>query len=101
MICIPIQTPDHIDDMIVVILDSSNIVRMNKADPAEVKCKELGKHLVNPRISICLEEMTPDLEKLLKSGDVRKIMEFLSRGFKFLPHLGDTDEKPKSFLKGK
>jgi hypothetical protein len=101
MICIPVQTPNHKDDHLVIVLDVDNFIRMGQADPAEVKCKELGKQLVNPRIMITHEKMTPDFEKLLKTGDVRKIVEFLSRGFKFLPHLGDSDEKPKSILKGK
>ena len=95
MLCLPIESRDHRNDKLIVILDSDNLIRMGQADPCAVNCKDLGKKLVNPKLIICHEKMTPEFMALLKCGDLEKIGKFLERGFQFRPDLGDHDGKPE------
>lgn len=94
MIVIPVESKDHKSDAVIVILDSQNFERMKEADPAQIPLHngKHGKRLINPLICICYEEMTPEMETVLKSGNPDLISKFLTRGFKFRPELGDHDD---------
>ena len=91
MLMIPIQTPNHTEDMLIVVLDGGNLERMAHADPAEVQLRTCGKTLVNPAILICHEEDSPELARLLQQRDIHAIVKFLQRGFEFRPDKGDHD----------
>lgn len=92
---IPIQTRGHVADKLIVILTGESLARMAKADPAEVRCNTLGCELVNPAILICHEEESPELTAVLATGDLKTIVNFLQRGFVFLPEKGDHDGPPE------
>jgi hypothetical protein len=93
---IPIETEDHAADMLVVVLDSANLERMKKADPAEVKMKEIPKNLVNPIITICYEHGSPEFKRLVQAGDLKALLKFLARGWEFRPDKGDHEGGPES-----
>lgn len=95
MLILPIETIGNTADMLIVILEPDNVERMAKADPAEIKLAETGKRLVNPKILICSETVTPELIKILKTKDVGLICEHLQRGLQFRPDLGDHDNGPQ------
>lgn len=94
MIVLPIETPNHADDVLIIVLGDDSLERMARADPAEVKCKELGRNLINPRVVICHEKDSPEFARLLQARNLSKICEFLSRGFAFRPDKGDHDRGP-------
>lgn len=96
MLILPIESPDHQDDHLIVILNEHSLERMQAADPAEIKLRETGKRLVNPTITLCFEKSSPELAKLLHSGNLPRIIAFLRRGWKFRPELGDHDHGPRS-----
>lgn len=100
MLTIPIESADHKSDMLIVVLDSDNLIRMGKADPAEVKCRELGKRLVNPSVLICHEPATKALMDVVATRDLKKIVKYLQRGWEFRPDLGDNDKPPEVLVKG-
>ena len=100
MLTIPIESTDHRNDVLIVILDSDNLIRMGQADPAEVKCKELGKKLINPSVLICHEPATQELMRVVNTRDLKKIVAYLQRGFQFQPDRGDNDDPPKVLVKG-
>jgi hypothetical protein len=95
MICIPIESADHKSDLLVIILEESSIERMRRADPFQVDCADFDKHLVNPRICICLEHDRNKLARFINSNDMRGLSEWLTRGFEYRPDLGDHDEGPR------
>lgn len=97
MLMLPIETPGHIADALVVILDDANIERMRAADPAEVPLRKSGFNLVNPTVLVCHEKPTPELTRLLNSKDVSAIISYLQRGWKFRPEKGDHDRGPERF----
>lgn len=97
MIILPIETADHEHDAIIVVLDPANIERMKMADPAEVVLQQIGKQLVNPTIMICLERPSKEWTRILQSGDLKAIIKFLQRGWKFRPDKGDHDRGPERF----
>lgn len=96
MILLPIETEGHKEDAVIIVLDPSQIERLNMADPAEVVLRQTGKHLVNPTIQICLERPSKEWTRILQSGDLKAILKFLGRGFKFRPDKGDHDRGPES-----
>lgn len=95
MILIPIQSPDHKEDALVIILDATNIDRMNVADHAEILLRECGRNLVNPAILLCYEEPTPKMMGFVNSRDVKGLIKYLRRGFEFCPEKGDHDNGPR------
>lgn len=95
MLALPIESTDHKNDAIILILGPENLERMKTGDPAEFIAKQSGKHLVNPKLLICYEEPSPQLTQLLQGGDLRKIIEYLQRGWKFRPEIGDHDNGPQ------
>lgn len=94
MLMMPISNPKG-RDAVVIVLDPSNIERLKKHDPVEILSFG-GKVLHNPRIFICYEEDSPELNRLVQSGDHGKLLDFLGRGFEFHPELGDHDRGPES-----
>jgi len=96
MIIVPMASANHKNDRLVIILDKTNVERMKGADPAQIICKEFPIGLVNPSIMVCYEEDSPKLNQLINSGDIEGLLEFVNRGFKFRPDLGDSDRGPKS-----
>ncbi len=96
MLIVPIESPDHTEDAVLVVLDDENLARMAKADPAEVKLRETGRHLVNPLVVICHEKPSPELQRAIQTRDLKKIIAFLQRGWEFRPDKGDSDNPPHS-----
>lgn len=99
MFMIPIETVDHVEDAVVVILDPGTVERMKVGDPAEAVLRDAPTNLVNPTILICLEEPGPEFDRVMASGDLKKVLEYLRRGFQFRPDLGDHDRGPESVAK--
>ena len=74
----------------------SSDLRMKQADPAEIRLRECGKILVNPIVHICFETPSPEWNRLVQSGDLKAILKYLIRGWKFQPGQGDHDRGPDS-----
>lgn len=91
LVAIPVQTPGHRADLLVIVLGPSNLARMRNADPTQVECAKTGKLLVNPTVIVAYEEPSEEWKAALASGDLATIGKFLERGFAFKPHLGDHD----------
>lgn len=103
MIILPIETEGHRHDALIVILAPDNLARMKQGDPAEVKLsnvRKAGKQLKDPAIYICYEEPSPKFNRLIQSGDLRTFLEYLQRGWKFRPKLGDNDAGPRGIHEG-
>lgn len=99
MLMLPIETRSHVNDMLIIVLDSVNIQRLREADPAEIDTKVCGKQLVNPTVMVCYEEPTPQFNRLMQGNDIKAILEYLGRGWKFQPDKGDHDRGPESIAK--
>jgi len=100
MLILPLETQDHKQDVVVVILEPANLARMREGDPAEVKLRqvrEAGKHLVEPTILLCYEEDTAALTRLVQGGDLRAMLKYLHRGWKFRLEAGDHDRGPEPY----
>ena len=91
MILLPIESPDHSEDALIVVLEADNLERLKQADPAEIHLRQTGKRLVNPSVLICYEAESPELTAVLQSGNLKKIIAHLQRGWKFRPEKGDHD----------
>jgi len=96
MILIPIKSEDHKHDMLIVILNKANVDRMKVSDPAEIQLSQLKIPLVLPTIMIAYEDSSPEFSRIVQGGNVRKIIEFLQRGWEFKPEKGDNDNGPQS-----
>lgn len=81
-------------DVLIVVLNPDNVARMQEADPVQIE--NCGKVLVNPKVMICFEKDSPEFVRLLNEGNLEKILDFLSRGFRFRPEMGDHDRGPES-----
>jgi hypothetical protein len=97
MKCIPVETANHEEDAVIVILHQENLARIAKADPVEIVLKDFPGNLVNPRIVICYEEDTPELMKLLENDSLLEILEYLVRGWEHRPDKGDA--KPPQLVR--
>lgn len=95
MLMFPIETTDHKNDAVIVVLDPGNIDRLSVADPAEVVLRQSGKTLINPTVVICLEKPSKEWQRVLHSGDLKEIIKFLQRGFEYRPDKGDHDNGPQ------
>lgn len=89
MLVLPIETPDHGDDCLIVVLGTDNVERMAEHDPAEIDWRASGRTLVNPRILLCYEKDQAALMRALATNDLRKFVKYLSRGFRDRPDKGD------------
>lgn len=95
MLLVPIETPGHLADAVLVVLTDDSLARMREADPAEVILRQTGRTLVNPTVLICHEKDSPELARLLQGRDVPAIIAHLQRGRKFRPEKGDHDRGPE------
>jgi hypothetical protein len=94
MLILPIETTDHKEDALVIVLGPDNIERMQEADPCEVF--GYPHTLVKPKVMVCFEKPSPEWNTVLHSGNLQQILKYLTRGFKFRPELGDHDRGPES-----
>jgi len=101
LVIIPIATENHERDLLIVVLGDRSIERMAAADPAEVVVRQCGVTVVNPTVLICHEELTQELQEILDSRDLRRIITHLRRGFQFLPEEGDNDDGPQPLNPGR
>lgn len=95
MLLIPIETVNHTEDALIVVLGASNVERMRAADPAEIVLRQTGRTLVNPTILLCYEDESPELARLLAARDVDAVVRHLRRGFRYRPDRGDHDRGPE------
>ncbi len=100
MLMIPMQTFDHKQDALIVVIGPDNLARMKNGDPAEAELRRSGKNLVNPTILLCYEEPSPELNRLVQAGDLKRLIKFLQRGWEFQPERGDHDRGPESIFEG-
>lgn len=91
MLIIPIESPDHQHDALVIVLGDDSLARMAAGDPAEVQCKKTGRTLVNPTVLVCHEKDSPEFTRLLQTRDIAAILNHLQRGWAFRPDRGDND----------
>ncbi len=96
MLLVPIQTQNHANDAVIIVLDQNSIDRMAKFDPAEILLSQTGKKLVSPKILICFEKDEAALSKFIHKADIKGLIKYLQRGWKFHPELGDHDRGPES-----
>jgi hypothetical protein len=96
MLLIPIQSADHKEDAVIVVIDGVSLERMQKADPAEIVLRQSGKHLVNPTLLFCFERDHVALNKFIQANNIKGLIKHLQRGWKFRPELGDHDRGPES-----
>lgn len=94
MLLLPVKNPNG-RDWLIVVLGSTNVERMRRADPVQIE-NFGGTVLINPKVMICYEDSSPELNRLVQSGDVAKLVEHLTRGFEYRPDLGDHDNGPQS-----
>lgn len=95
MLILPIETPNHAADALVIVLGDDSLERMAEADPAEVILRQSGRTLVNPTVLVCHKKESPEFTRLLQSRDLPKILDHLRRGFRFRPEKGDHDHGPR------
>ncbi len=96
MLLIPIETPNHADDVVIIVLGPDSLERMRQADPAEVELRKVGKKLVNPTVSVCFEEDLASLNRFIQRGDIQGLLKHLQRGWAYQPDKGDHDRGPES-----
>jgi hypothetical protein len=99
MLTLPIETENHLHDMIVIILTPDNLERMKKADPGKLDLSNIhraGYNLHEPTIMLCYEEPTPEFNRLMHLADIHALLKYLLRGWKFQPEKGDHDRGPES-----
>lgn len=95
MLIIPVESAGHAHDMLVIVLGDENLARMAVADPVEIVLRDTGKRLVNPTVHVCHEkDGCPEFARVLQTRDLAKILEYLGRGWKYLPDRGDHDNGP-------
>lgn len=98
MIVIPVVTPHHDHDALIVVFFKENLERMKGGDPAELSLKQIadaGKNLVKPAIMICYEEDEKKFTQIANRGNLKSLIEYLQRGWKFRPDQGDHDRGPE------
>jgi hypothetical protein len=81
---------------IVVVLQDENLSRIKEYDPAEVTLDKMGSPWNQLRLKDVIITYATDAEmmkvmRLMASGDVRKGLQLIARGFKFKPAEGDHD----------
>lgn len=96
MLIVPVESPDHTEDALLIVLDDANLARMAVADPAEVVLRDSGRMLVNPTVLVCHQNSTPEFARLLQARNFGAIVKYLQRGWQFRPDKGDHDRGPES-----
>jgi hypothetical protein len=99
MLLIPMKFPDKRDELL-VILGPENVERMRRADPVQIELSLQRLRLINPKITICIESPSPELNRLVQTKDLAGLCKFLSRGWEFRPDLGDHDRGPERLEDG-
>jgi hypothetical protein len=84
-----------------IVLEDDNVERVRTYDPVQVQTPIPGYE--NKRLEIVFVSYAnlEDREFILrnvKEGKIQEVLEYLSRGFKFSPSLGDYDGPPISLL---
>lgn len=95
MIILPVETLNHVSDLLIIVLDDANLERMGHADPAEVLLKDCGKTLVNPAVMIAHQNSNPEFARILNGGDLVAVVKYLQRGWAFRPDKGDHNNGPQ------
>ena len=103
MFVIPTKVNDREYDVLVV-LDDDGIERIKRRDPAEIVSKKFppefrGLRMRNVGITYAEENEIEEILARVRSGDIAGVLRYLTRGFKFQPEKGDTDEPYQSVLK--
>lgn len=82
--------------LILIVLERDNLDRMKSADPVTLETKELYGVLDPPaypnRLSLIIayEEDDAELYRMATQADASELMNYLSRGIKFLPEDGSS-----------
>jgi hypothetical protein len=97
MFIIPFQV-SQTEYTLFIALDQENIDRIKNYDPAEVVKTNLGQPwsglaLKDVIIGFATEEEKNKVMELWKAGQPQKALRLLSRGFKFRPDRGDSDDQ--------
>jgi hypothetical protein len=79
-----------------VVLEGENLERMKANDPAQINVWKMGEPFARLKLRdvMITSPSADDVAKalvLIRGGQPRKAMEFLSRGFKYQPDRGDSD----------
>lgn len=97
MFAIPFQL-NELEYSVFIILENENLERLKEYDPAELSVRKFIVH-IPPHLKlrdIIIGYATPtDLEKIKEMAQAdekpTKILQYLSRGFRFRPEAGDSD----------
>lgn len=83
---IPIKTKQHLNDILVIVLDRDDWLRMNQADPVQLSwgnmVSTMGIDVIQPTIVICYEPNTIKLMQFLQKRDIIGALKYLQRGVK-------------------
>lgn len=80
-----------------IILEQTDIERIQKYDPAKLALRKLSRPWrdLQPR-EVVITYMTKEdqlfIAEMSRLGDIRRLTQYLTRGFEFRPDLGDKDE---------
>ena len=99
---IPFQTGPASYNVFVVIEDD-NLARMREYDPAQFGLDRLPPEWGARRLGMVIigypsPKDLAQVQFLLQAGEVGRALKFLTRGFKFDPAQGDSDEPYRSAL---
>jgi hypothetical protein len=78
MIAIPIQTKT--DQVLFVVLEQENLVRMKLADPADLEMQDYFSEPKNVKLVLCYEDDIPKLQALAADNNLPAMIEWLVRG---------------------
>jgi hypothetical protein len=89
MVVIPIKLPGGASFLIVVI-EADNLERMKQGDPITLNTEEFGGVLSNLdpsklQMIIAYEQDSTKLQEIAATGDATALINWLSRGYKFIP----------------
>lgn len=79
-----------------VVLEAENLDRMKANDPAQINVWKMGEPYTRLKLRdvIIASPSADDAAKalaMIRSGQPRKALEFMSRGFAYRPDKGDSD----------
>lgn len=104
MMAIPLPVSDREFDMMIVLLPD-NLDRMQQHDPAEVVKEHLGSpwtemQIRNIMVAYATQEEGKELIKRVQADpDPAGVWEWLTRGFRYRPEAGDSNEPYTSLHK--
>lgn len=95
MLALPVETPGHVQDFVLIVLTDENLARMKAHDPAEVVLRDIKAVLHRPTVIICWEEDQETVLDMVRQGkSMGEIGRHLSRGWAYRPEAGD-DKPPE------